>query len=153
MCSQWLHLGPLAEGLPMVGKASSALSRGDILPCVVPSLWALTVCPAFCGMNQVWLLSHSLWLMSRTIHPFHDRVSDFLKGSQLEKSADGWEIPTCCLQPLWGLLSWLFQEPHVDKSNHHATLSIFSKSHFLLLVQQSSGWIGWVKYFAVPSLR
>lgn len=66
--------------------------------------------------------------MSETIHPIQDHVSDFLKGSQLEKSADGWEIPTCCLQLIGGLLGWFFQKSHVDECSHHASLCAFSKS-------------------------
>ena len=87
MCSKCIFLGPLAEGLSILGKAKC---REDILSYVVPCLWALIVCPAFSRESQIWLFFRSLWLMSRTIHPSHNHVSDFLSGSQLEKKVSRW---------------------------------------------------------------
>lgn len=126
-CSKWILLRPLAEGLFILGKAK--YKEETFHPVLYPpsGLWQCAQPSA--GRTKFFLsFSCSLWLMSRTIHPIHNHVSDFLKGSQLEKPADGWEIPTCCLQAVWGLLSWFFQESHVDKSSSHATLCTLSKT-------------------------
>lgn len=144
-CSKWIFPRPLAEGLCILGKAKYKVEE-TFCPVLYPpsGLWQCAQPSAGRITCLFFFFSCSLWLMSRSIHPIHNHVSDFLKGSQLEKSTDGCEIPTCCLQSVWGLLSWFFQESHVDKSSSHTTLCTFSKTPSCSWFNyQTVEWLKW----------